>query len=206
VLDVATQGRHVLVLDGETSATIWRHRLVALGADHGQLARVHYAEMSDEAADVDRVRGTVADLGAALVAWASALSLIARTARSENDNADVARVYDRVRAIVRNGPAGLVVDHTAASASTSTSRGAAAKFNALDLSFGVRLPDGSTPGPLSDWSAIITVEKDRHGLLPKRNDREALFNPLGSGRLVLDIAEIVGTTLAIRHKPSPRRN
>ena len=75
------------------------------------------------------------------------------------------------------------------------SRGATAKFNALDLAYGVKLPDGSIPGPLSDWSATVTVEKDRHGLLDTRNDREALFHPLGDGgALTLDIAELVGAS------------
>jgi hypothetical protein len=194
VLDVAEQGRSSLVLDGEMSAAAWRFRLVALGAGDAQLARVSYADMSDSASDVDRVRATVADLGAALIVWDSALSLISRTARSENDNAEVSRVYDRLRDIVRGGPAGLIVDHTAASATTSVSRGATAKFNSLDLAYGVRLPEGSVPGPLSDWSAIVTVEKDRHGLLANRNDREALFHPLGRGGLVLEIAELVGAS------------
>ena len=97
VLDVASQGRHALVLDGEMSAPLWRYRLVALGAADQELARVSYADMSDESADVDRVRATVADLGAVLVVWDSALSLISRVARSENDNAEVSRVYDRLR-------------------------------------------------------------------------------------------------------------
>lgn len=195
VLDVVIRSANVLVLDGEMSAAAWRRRLLALGADVAHLQQVFYAEMSDESADVERVTGTIRQLEIALIIWDSALSLISRTARSENDNADVSRVYDRLRVIVHAGPAGLIVDHTAAGAINAVSRGATAKFNALDLAYGVRLAEGSIPGPLSDWSAIVTVEKDRHGLLPNRDDREALFHPLGAGGgLVLDVSEIVGAS------------
>jgi hypothetical protein len=178
-LDVAEQDRAVLVLDGEMSAPAWRYRLVALGAADQHLTKVHYAEMSAESADIDLIRATVADLGITLIVWDSALSLISRIARSENDNAEVSRVYDRLRAIVRDGPAGLIVDHVAAGSASMISRGATAKFNALDLAYGVKLPEGSIPGPISDWTTTVTVEKDRHGLLANRDDREALFHPLG---------------------------
>jgi hypothetical protein len=195
-LDVTRHGKDVLVLDGEMSGAAWRRRLLALGANDDELDRVHYAEMSDESASIERVTATIRYLEVALTVWDSALSLICRTARSENDNAEVARVYDRLRAIVHSGSAGLIVDHTAANASTSISRGATAKFNALDLAYGVRLAEGSIPGPLSDWSSIITVEKDRHGLLPSRDDREATFHPLGdTGHgLVLEVAEVVSAS------------
>lgn len=187
--DVASNGHSVLVLDGEMSATAWRRRFTSLSAEWAVLNRVHYAEMGDVSANVPTLRATIAELGARLVIWDSALSLISRTARSENDNAEVTRVYDQLREIVRDGPAGLIVDHTSKGTGQLVSRGASAKFNALDLSYGVKLADGSVPGPHNDWASIVSVEKDRHGLLPERRDRTALFVPLGAGQLAIDISE-----------------
>jgi hypothetical protein len=47
------------------------------------------------------------------------------------------------------------------------------------------------PGPLDDWTATITIEKDRHGLLDDRNDRKALFHCHGgSGALTIDISQV----------------
>ncbi len=195
VLDVA-RTRPVLVLDGEMSAGTWRRRLEQLGAERAELARVHYAEMAGNSADVALVRATVADVAACLVVWDSALSLITRTARSENDNAEVGRVFDRLREIVRDGPAGLVVDHTSLTAASLVSRGASAKFAALDVSYGVRLVDGSVPGPVENWASTVSVEKDRHGVHPRRVDRDVTFIPLGDGMLGVDI--IQGATASHR--------
>jgi hypothetical protein len=163
--DVAAGGNHVLVLDGEMSASSWLRRLKHLGVTVEHLGRIHYAELTELGAAVDLVRATVAALKIRLVIWDSALSLISRTAKSENDNAEVSRVYDRLRDIVRNGPAGLIVDHTTRGSGSMVSRGATAKFNALDISYGVRLTEGSIPGPTNIWSSVISVEKDRHGVL-----------------------------------------
>ena len=194
VADVAARSHHVLVVDGEMSASSWRNRFRSLDIPAEVLTRVHYAEMTDTAADVDLVRNTVTALGIRLVVWDSALSMLSRTARSENDNAEVARVYDRLREIVRNGPAGLIVDHTTRGANNLVSRGATAKFNALDISYGVKLADGSVPGQAADWYSTVSVEKDRHGLLGARTDREVLFHPLGSGHLHIEITETAGAT------------
>lgn len=188
VLDVAEGGSDVLVIDGEMSAPDWRKRLLDLGASDPALSRVHYAEMGDDSASADEVRATVRHLAAVLVVWDSALSMISRTVSSENDNAAVSRVYDRLREVVRDGPAGLIVDHTAKGSVTRTSRGATAKFNALDISYGMQLTEGSVPGPESpEWHATITVDKDRHGLLGDRRDMDALFHPLGGGALRVEI-------------------
>lgn len=192
--DLAAAGQNVLVLDGEMSATAWRKRFLALGLDRDALAHVHYAEMTDHATTVELVRATVKHLDARLVIWDSALSMLSRTARSENDNAEVGRVYDRLRDIVRDGPAGLIIDHVTRGSGALISRGATAKFNALDVSYGVRLTDGSVPGQTADWSSVISVEKDRHGLLGNRADREATFQPLGAGRLEIDVALAAGSS------------
>lgn len=194
VLDVASAGCGVLVLDGEMSAGAWRRKLLQLGADDAALGRIHYAEMANTAADVERVRATAATLSLRLIVWDSALSLISRTAKSENDNAEVGRVFDRLRAIVRDGPAGLIVDHSANGSATLVSRGASAKFAALDVSYGVRLAEGSIPGPLDQWESVVSVEKDRHGLLGQRADRQATFIPLGHGMLALDLVEVSSST------------
>lgn len=183
----ATERGTVLVLDGEMSAPSWRHRLAVLGAERSQLQRVCYVEMTAAAADVETVRGTVAELGAVLLVWDSALSLISRTAQSENDNAAVSKVYDRLREIVRGGPAGLIVDHSARGSGSLVSRGATAKFNALDLSYGVRLTEDSIPGPSHEWGAVVSVEKDRHGLTGERRDLAASWLPVGPGRTHLDL-------------------
>jgi hypothetical protein len=190
VLDVADAGDGVLVLDGEMSAGAWRRKLTQLGAMGTTLGRVHYAEIAESSAAVDLVRGTVTTLAIRLIVWDSALSLLSRTARSENDNAEVGRVLDRLRAIVRDGPAGLVVDHSALASGQLVSRGASAKFAALDVSYGVKLVEGCVPGPLDHWSSLISIEKDRHGLLGERHDREITFIPLGHGMLAVDLAEL----------------
>jgi hypothetical protein len=187
--DVADAGHSVLVLDGEMSASSWLRRFIALGVSDDVLARVHYCEMTDTGANVPLVKATVAQLGAQLVVWDSALSLISRTVQSENDNAGVSRVYDQLREIVRDGPAGLIVDHTARGSGSLVSRGATAKFNSLDISYGVRLAEGAVPGMHADWSSTVSVEKDRHGLLPRRLDRTAQFTPLGAGNLALEVWE-----------------
>jgi hypothetical protein len=192
--DVAVAGHAVLVLDGEMSATAWLGRFRALGIPDDALQRVYYAEMADDSANVASLRATVAHHRVRLVVWDSALSLIARTARSENDNAEVARLYDRLREVVRDGPAGLLVDHTTRGSSSLVSRGATAKFNALDISYGVRLAEGSVPGQAAEWSSKVSVEKDRHGLLGERRDREVIFIPRGSGNLEMDISESHGST------------
>ena len=190
VIDTATTGRGVLVLDGEMTAPTWRSRLVELCADDEILDRVHYAEMTADAVDVPAVHETCRAENISLVLWDSALSLLSRTARSENDNAEVGRVYDKIRDIVRAGPAGLIVDHTPRGAANLVSRGATAKFNALDIAYGVRLVNGSVPNQYEPWSTVLTVEKDRHGLLGRRRDREATFVPLGGRRLVIEVAEL----------------
>lgn len=193
-LDIATDGGTVLVLDGEMSAPSWRRRLEALGATTSQLAMIHYAEMSADSIDVPCIRDTWQQLGARIILWDSALSLISRVARSENDNAEISRVYDKLREIIRNGPGGVVVDHSARGSGTLVSRGATAKFNALDVSYGVRIADDSIPGQTTDWATTISVEKDRHGLLGERHDRTASFHPIGHGQLHIDIAEMTVAT------------
>lgn len=196
VLDVARRGLQVVALDGEMSGPSWRRRADAIGATDAELELIAYVEMDARSADPDAIAATCAELAAdgrppvALIVWDSALSMLSRTARSENDNAEVSRVYDRLRETVRRTTAaGLIVDHSARGSSTLISRGATAKFNALDISYGVRLADDSVPGPIDPWSSIVSVEKDRHGLLGKLGDREASFFPLGQGALDLSITE-----------------
>jgi hypothetical protein len=176
------------------SAPAWRRKLTQLGADQQALIRVHYAELADTSAAVEIMRNTVRAFAIRLIVWDSALSLISRTARSENDDAEVGRVFDRLRVIIRDGPAGLIVDHSALSAVSPVSRGASAKFAALDVSYGMRLDDGSIPGPIDNWTSIISVEKDRHSLLGERRDRVATFIPLRDWNLTLDVAEIGSST------------
>jgi hypothetical protein len=194
VLDVAASGQAVLVCDGEMSAPTWRRKLLELGATDDDLTRVFYAEMSTDSADVDLVRSAVTIRQIRLIVWDSALSLISRTAKSENDNAEVGRVFDRLRGIVRDGPAGLMIDHSSKDAANPVSRGASAKFAALDISYGIRLTDGCVPGPLATWSTIVSVEKDRHALLGNRADREVTYCPLGNGQLAIDVAELSGSS------------
>jgi hypothetical protein len=198
-LAVAKQGRLVVVLDGEMSGPAWRRRLSAMSTDHelDGIHLVHYAEMTSEAAQAGIVIGACESLSRKtempvdLIIWDSALSLISRSARSENDNAEVSRVYDSLREIVRvTGAAGLVVDHTTRGSGTLVSRGATAKFNALDISYGMRLVDGDVPSQNAAWSSVVSVEKDRHGMLPGRPDREVVFNPLGNGQLDIGIVEL----------------
>lgn len=189
LLDVTQSGGRALLVDGEMSARAWRSRLRMLGADRSQLERVYYAEMSEGAADVEAVRDAVATVGAGLVVWDSALSLISRTCMSENSNAEVGRVFDRLRDIVRDGPAGLIVDHSAAAALSPVSRGASAKFAAFDLSYGIRLADGAVPSRAATWSSIVSVEKDRHGVMPGRTDHHVTVVPINGGAGVeIDVA------------------
>lgn len=190
----ASHGVGVLVIDGEMSGPSWKRRMTAIGDLGESLSLVAYAEMTDKASDPDAVVETCNRLAAdgwpaiELIVWDSALSLLSRTARSENDNAEVSRVYDRLREIVRRtDAAGLIVDHVTRGSGTLISRGATAKFNALDVSYGIRLAEGITPSRETPWSSIISVEKDRHGLLAARTDREATFVPLGHGQLEVDV-------------------
>jgi hypothetical protein len=192
----AEHGVGVLLIDGEMSGPSWKRRMLALGDLGPALDFIAYAEMTDTAADADAIVDTCLRLATdgfptvELIVWDSALSLLSRTARSENDNAEVSRVYDRLRDIVRRtNAAGLIVDHVTRGSGSLVSRGATAKFNALDVSYGVRLADGSVPNRETTWSSIISVEKDRHGLLPLRTDREASFIPLGQGALQIEVAE-----------------
>jgi hypothetical protein len=197
-LDLARAGRTVLILDGEMSAPSWRRRLTELGATLGELGQLYYSELGEAAADVAEIRAVCEQLGIALVVWDSALSLISRTARSENDNAEVSKVYDRLREIVRDGPAGLIVDHTARGADNLISRGATAKFNALDMSYGVKL-DGGVPNLNVQWKSLITIEKDRHGLHGDRYDLNAIFQPLGNRNLHVEIAKLE----SVSHRLAP---
>lgn len=192
----AEHGAGVLVIDGEMSAPSWKRRMQWLGELGDQLDLVAYAEMADHAADPNMIVETCTQLAAngwptvELIIWDSALSLLSRTARSENDNAEVSRVYDRIREIIRRtNAAGLIVDHVTRGSGSLVSRGATAKFNALDVSYGVRLAEGSVPSREETWTSIVSVEKDRHGLLPNRADREVTFIPLGHGALQIDIVE-----------------
>lgn len=194
VLDVVNAGHRVLVLDGEMSGPAWRRKLTQLGASDEVLTLVHYAEITADSASVKLIRATVDELDMRLIVWDSALSLIAHLARSENDNAEVSRVFDRLRGIIREGPAGLVVDHTALSSAALISRGASAKFNAFDISYGVRLAEGSVPGPFDTWSSVVSIEKDRHGLIGHRHDHEVTFQPLGGMSLHVDITETGNST------------
>ena len=197
VLTAARIGWPCLVLDGEMSLRAWHSRLLALGADREAFEYINYAEMGDDCTDVEKIARLLYNEipGTAMVVWDSALSMLSRTARSENDNAEVARVYDRIREIVRRcNVAGLIVDHTTRGSDQLISRGATAKFNALDLSYGVRLAEGTIPSPDEEWSSVVTVEKDRHGLLGKRRDREVLFVPLGAGRLEIQMHEVTGNS------------
>ena len=94
----------------------------------------------------------------------------------------------------RTGVAGLIVDHTTRGSAALISRGATAKFNALDVSFGVRLADLSVPSPSAQWSSIVSIEKDLHGLLTTRADRAATFTPLAFGTLHVDLVELDAST------------
>jgi hypothetical protein len=125
-----------------------------------------------------------------MVLWNSALSMLSKSARSENDNAEVGRVYDRLREIIRDGPVGLLIDHTARVSGALVSRGATPTFNALDLSYGVRLQDADMPSRDAAWHSIVSVEKDRLGHLGGRSDREVTFYPLGNGKLAIDVHEV----------------
>lgn len=197
----AAAGAGVLVIDGEMNASAWKRRLTALGDLGSSLQLVGYAEMSEHAADPDLVSAACRDLAGEgwpdveLIVVDSALSLLSRTARSENDNAEVARIYDRLREIVRRtNTAVLVVDHVARGAGHMVSRGATAKFNALDISYGIRLAEGSVPTRDEQWSSIISIEKDRHGLLTDRSDRAAEFIPLGRGLLQIDVVPMASSS------------
>lgn len=196
-LNAAQEMHQVLIIDGEMSAPAWRRRLNALGANSQDLQFIGYAEMDARSVEPDVITATLAAMtagpswpAAGLLVWDSALSMLSRTAKSENDNAEVSRVYDKLRDVVRRtNAAGLIVDHVTRGSTSLVSRGATAKFNALDISYGVRLAEGCVPSPIEPWSSVITVEKDRHGLLGKRSDREASFFPLSNGALQLDVTE-----------------
>ena len=186
----------VMIVDGEMSGRAWRRRLAALNVESA-LDCIACTEMDEERATSpsafayaasEFVKGGWPPL--ALIVWDSSLSMPSRTARSENDNAEVIRVCDRLCQIVREtNAAGLIVDHVTRGSATLVSRGVTAKFNAVDIAYGARLADGSVPTTIEPWSTVISVEKDRHGLLGKRIDREASFFSLGNGSLQLDITE-----------------
>jgi AAA domain len=193
-LDVCLYGTgSVLVLDGEMSAPAVRSRLLELGATEADLGRIYYDEIGAVAYGGDVNAQQVIDacdaLDVRLVIIDSAGSLLSRTTKSEIDNVEVTRVYDQLRRIVTDSRRSLaLVDHTAKAATSVTPRGATAKFNALDMAYGVTLAAGSVPGTEKDWSALVTVEKDRHGLLASRCDRVALFHPLGARTLAIDVS------------------
>lgn len=193
-LDVANHNRPVLIFDGERSAATWRQRLEQLGAIEQQLELVRYAEITADSSNIDQVLTTCQTFNPAMIVWDSALSLLSRSCQSENDNSEVSRVYDRLRDIVRRShTAGLIVDHTSRAGTTLVSRGASAKFNALDVSYGMSLTAG-TPNRRTDWEATVSIEKDRHGQLGERHDMCALFHPLGSGRLAIDLSTTTRAT------------
>ncbi len=192
-LDVARSGHAVLIVDGEMSAPAVRTRLVELGATDDELGRIHYAgpaaPTSGGTVHADMIVTRCAELDVRLVVIDSAGSLLARVVQSENDNVAVTGVYDALRRIIADSPrALLVVDHTARAAGPVTPRGATAKFNSLDIQYGVTLADGAVPGTAADWTSTVTVEKDRHGLLDERFDVAALFHPLGGRALHIDLA------------------
>jgi len=205
VLDVVSNGGRALVVDGEMSAPAWRSRLGALGATDADLARVAYLDVGAlVAASTTRLRVTLTEHAVDLFVLDSAAAYLATVAKSENDNSEVAREFGRLRQLVAEHPehppvAGLIVDHVARGSGSAIPRGATAKLNALDLALGVTL---SAPPSLDGWSAILSTEKDRHGLQPNRCDVEATFRRLGAGALHVDLAETSQQT----HRHSELRN
>ncbi|MBV9594756.1 MAG: AAA family ATPase [Actinobacteria bacterium] len=201
-LDVVRASGPVLYCDGQMSAGVLRRRVQALGATPAELAHFHYCELTGTASDPEAVDERVTELGVRLIVWDSALSLISQTAHSENDNAAVTVVYDKLRSIVgcRN-VGGLIIDHIANGSIARlpgelTARAASAKFNSMDLAYGAQLAPGSTPSPTGKWSTHIGVSKDRHGLLPSRHGYLATYLPMPNGNLQIDMDRITGPVAA----------
>jgi hypothetical protein len=67
----------------------------------------------------------------------------------------VQRAYERVLlGVVRHRDievAGILIDHTSAGGSTGKPRGATAKFNDLDISYGIELDSGAQPNLVNAW-------------------------------------------------------
>jgi len=206
-VDVARHGHAALIIDGEMTRTTVCARLRNLGATDDELGRMFYADMADVILGGQIIAGAVVDtchaLGVRLVVIDSAAALLSRTARSENDNLEVTRVLDQLRAVVTDAPWGVVlVDHTAKGGLIATPRGASAKFNVLDVQYGVTLT--GIPGTDAEWSVVVTVEKDRHAVMSTRRDREVVFHPLGGRSLSLDVSESAGATNRLAVDPVAR--
>lgn len=173
-MTTAARGGYVVIYDGEMNADRWRERLENMGARPEHLARIAYVDMRDP--EGWRLIEQAAPL-LRLVICDSLAKYLARRVQSENDNAAVTKALDPWRVIANHGPAVAFVDHAAAGADVMVSRGATAKFNDLDVSYGFKLDGGTAPNRLLPWRVRITVEKDRDGAIGHRNDLIATFTP-----------------------------
>jgi hypothetical protein len=207
-LDAVRRGERILVIDSEMSAEVWRQRLTELGAKPDELDRFLYLPMGTPGAlNPGRVVGTCRAFGARIVAWDAALSVLSRAgAKSENDNVEVQKTYERVLLdAIRNDlgipVAGVLIDHTSAGGTTAKGRGATAKFNDIDMLYGVSLDEGEEPSLFEPWAFTVTVEKDRYALLDSRLDWHGEWRPLGKRRLAVELWRANVATNRL-HRPS----
>lgn len=177
MLGALRNGEAVMVLDGEMGVWPWRERLADLGATEDELARVFHTPMGAEVADVDVLLHAIELLGVVLVVWDSALAMLCTDGiDSENDNVAVMDTYQRISNVVKHAEiAGLIVDHTAKAGTTLGPRGASAKFNHLDLAYGV-MPGTGPRDKAQPWTVTLSVEKDRHSVLSGSRGFEVTFD------------------------------
>jgi hypothetical protein len=175
-LTVAARGGRVVILDGEMSAWRWRDRIETMGARSRPelLDLISYVRMGDE-----DWRLLILDYAphASLIVCDSLSRYLAQAGvQSENANTEVTRAMTYwTQKVAAAGPAVLLLDHTSKEASSMVSRGASAKFNDLDVSYGLQLDGGSIPGRNEPWQSRLTVEKDRDALIGDRLDRVVTF-------------------------------
>lgn len=175
-LTVAARGGHVILLDGEMSAGRWRERIEAMGARYRPeaLDRIAYLSMRDPDA-LGIIRAVAPAI--TLIGVDSLAKYLSRQVDNENNNVAVTKAIDPWIALAAKGPAIAFVDHASASAEVMVSRGATAKFNDLDVSYGFKLDAGTAPNRQFPWRVRVTVEKDRDGLIGHRLDRVITFTP-----------------------------
>ncbi len=185
-------GESVVAFDEESGAEQTVEKLLAVGVEPAELARLHYVEYPSrrwDGADVAAVADLLTDVRPALVYFDSSAAFLARAGLDEDRAPDVTRFWSEVLLPCARtyGAAVVVVDHLAKAAVTGGryARGSGAKLASTDVAY---LLDVLRPfSRAQDGLLKLSVSKDRRGYLHREHDVRVLT---GEGRIRLELTRV----------------
>lgn len=194
-LSLLRSGRAVVIFDEESGGEQVTEKLLGLGAEPAELARLSYVEFPGrcwDAADVAAVDELLRATRPALVGWDSAAAFLSRAGLDEDRATDVTRFYaDVLLPCARvHGAAVLVADHLTKNGTVGRfARGSGAKLASTDVSY---MLDVIKPfSRAQDGLLKLTVSKDRRGYLHREHE---LRVRVADGGMRLELTRVEGTT------------